>query len=112
MKGLYFIVTVGVCTYTYTHGILPTISAGITRYLASPPSLTRLGGGHDSPCSTPRSPSDVDEGIHYAVPYSAVGTVRSVVIADAPYDHVGAGLRPTEKPLRQTADTAVQGGEA
>nr|CAD7259153.1 unnamed protein product [Timema shepardi] len=37
-------------------------------------------------------------GVHYAVPYPTVGMARSVVIADAPDDHVGAGLRPTEKP--------------
>nr|CAD7198254.1 unnamed protein product [Timema douglasi] len=35
----------------------------------------------------------------------------SVVIGDTPDDHVGAGLRPTEKLLRHPADTAVQGGE-
>nr|CAD7440923.1 unnamed protein product [Timema bartmani] len=59
-----------------------------------------------------RSPTNVDEGIHNTVPYSAVGMARGVVIADAPDDSVGAGLRPTEKSLRQPADTAVQGWEA
>nr|CAD7260666.1 unnamed protein product [Timema shepardi] len=63
--------------------------------------------------STPRSPADVDEGVHYAVPYSALGMARNVVIADAPDDHVGAGLRPTEKPLRKPADTAwLQGAHS
>nr|CAD7575857.1 unnamed protein product [Timema californicum] len=77
-----------------------------------PPVSHDYKGGHDSPDSTPRSPADVDEGVHYAATYSTVGMARSVVIADAPDDHVGAGLRPTEKPLRQPADTAVQGWEA
>nr|CAD7415639.1 unnamed protein product [Timema poppensis] len=64
-------------------------------------------GGHDSPDSTLRSPADVDEGVYDAIPYSAVGMARSVVIADAPDDHVGAGLHPTEKPFHQPADTAI-----
>nr|CAD7197074.1 unnamed protein product [Timema douglasi] len=46
-------------------------------------------GGHDSPDSTLRSPADVDEGVYDAIPYSAVGMARSVVIADAPDDHIG-----------------------
>nr|CAD7441728.1 unnamed protein product [Timema bartmani] len=75
-------------------------------------SHTTRRGGHESPALTPRSPAVVDKGIHYAVPYSAVGSGRGVVIAYAPDDLVGAGLRPTEKSFRQTADTAVQGREA
>nr|CAD7573212.1 unnamed protein product [Timema californicum] len=55
-----------------------------------PVGLTRLEGGHESPDSTPRSPSDVDKGVHDAVPYSPVGMGRSVVIADAPDDPIGA----------------------
>nr|CAD7409234.1 unnamed protein product [Timema poppensis] len=45
------------------------------------------------PNLTPRSPADVDEGVHDAVPYSAAGMARSVIIADALDDHGGAGLR-------------------
>nr|CAD7204783.1 unnamed protein product [Timema douglasi] len=60
-------------------------------------SHTTRRGGHDSSDSTPRSPAHVDEGVHYAVPYPAVGMARSVAQVDVIGEADDIGRRFTSK---------------